>query len=822
MTISAPAFTTGGSQLTSYAVDPTLPGVLYASNGSQVWKTSNMGCDWSPVFDLPLLPTLDVQITSLANARIKQIEIPETPAAIGRVYLLIEESVGPAFKPIVVVSKDGGVTWKSFDDGLPPVTGGAWSLQFSPGNMNIGYLHVRNNPVDLGDDIYATDDAGTSWTKRNAESIGTTGLVIDPIRPDDVWTYGPAGLFHSTDGARTRSHLDSVASGIGMLDVFHGPDAPARIMAYETETQTFSVSKNGGATFERIHSCPGFGLSITHANTADQVIQSSHANVCQFKAPEYWIPITRPSVEDLNDLQAPRSENPYVFGRAARSIQVYMGLNVAAQLPGIPAEVPNVNPLETSLQPKNKAMKLKVGQSQTVDYNFDLPGNPQPLDVFFIVDTSSSMESTIAGLRAGMRDIIAELNKSSLDVQFGVGEFKDYPIPGFGSAEQGDVPYRLLRAIGPPDDTLVTALEQLRSSGGGDQAESQLTALYQAVTGNGDPGFVSAGADARFRDGAYKIIVDITDAKFHRDAAHPSPDFQVVADALEADSVKQIGLSIYGVNGPDGTGDLDDMAAATDTVAPADGVDCDSDGKLDLQPGDPLVCLITDFDGSGNMNLTPAIISTVQALTESVEVELAIPRNTEYIAAETPSLLYPAVDVTGNNNLGFNVTFQCTRPLAGSTRTIELKALVDSAEITTAKAKVTCKTLPAEPKIHKPKPPFIPAPAPVVVPAALPALAPAPPPPAIESVGSPQQIAQLQGAVMPQQQEELQVAAAYNTAEKLNDVAVREEYQFSSYKNNNEPNPAPLYLSAAALSMLAGFGLKLRKAPAHRTARRRR
>jgi hypothetical protein len=821
MTISAPAFTTGGSGLTSYAVDPVMPTVLYASNGTEVWKTSNMGCDWAPVFQLDALPDLDVTATTLANAVIKQIEIPESPAAIGRVYLLVEESLGPVrFRPHVVVSKDGGVTWKSFEDGLPLVTGGTYSLQFSPGNMNIGYLHVRSNPVDIADDIYATDDAGTSWTKRNSESVGAVGLVIDPITPTEVWTYGPSGLFHSVDGAKTRSLIQSVATNISMLDVFHGPAAPARVMAYEYETQTISVSTNGGTSFTRIHSCPGFGISMTHANAANQVVESTHGNVCQFKSPEYWLPITRPSPEDLYDLSAPRIDPALIFGRASRSIQVYTGLGLTAHLPGIPAQVPNVNPLDTSLRPQRKSLKLKVGHSQTVDYRFALPGNPRPLDVFFIVDTSSSMESTIAGLRSGMRKIIEDLSRSSLDVQVGVGEFKDYPIPGFGSPDQGDFPYRLLRIIGPPDDSLVNALEQLQSSGGGDPPESQLTALYQAATGNGDPGFVAADQDAAFRAGAYKIIVDITDAQFHRDAAHPSPDFGAVATSLNDRKIKHIGLSIYGVNGPDGTSDLTDMAQETDTVAPTGGVDCDEDGHIDLQPGDPLVCLITDFDDSGNMNLAPAIVSTVRALTDNVKVELVVPEDRRYIQS-IDHAIYPAVDVSGDNTLGFNVTFECTKPLAGSTRTIELAAKVDDVDIASATAKVTCKKLPKHPKPHPPKP-FIPPPAVAVVPAALPALAPAPPPPAVESVGSPQQIAQLQGAVMPQEQEQIQVAAAYNTAEKLNDAAISEEYQFSAYRNNQAPSPGPLYVSAVALSMLAGFALKLGRSPALRRSRRRR
>ena len=125
------------------------------------------------------------------------------------------------------------------------------------------------------------------------------------------------------------------------------------------------------------------------------------------------------------------------------------------------------------------------------------------------------------------------------------------------------------RQLADADADLADALEKLESSGGGraDLPESQLTGLYQAVTGEGQSGFVPPEQDADFRPGALKEIVHITDAAFHDDAAHPSPPFEQVAAALRDRGVLQIGLAVYGRNGPDGLPHLTDMASSTDTPA---------------------------------------------------------------------------------------------------------------------------------------------------------------------------------------------------------------------------------------------------------------
>lgn len=814
--IAAPAFTEGGADLTAFAVHPQLPFVLYATNGQQVKISDDSGCTWKDFFSVGLLPTLGSTVSS-ANSRVKSIEIPENPIGPAPVYLLIEQTIGPIVRPHVVTSGQGGGL--DLLSGLPQATGGVYGLHIAPSEANVLYLHVRSNPASVQDDIYRSNDGGGTWTKRNGDqATASQGLAVDPLNENEIWTFGADGLYRSSDGGETRAFMDQVGPPVPLVDIFHPPGRPQRVMAYEAETATVNMTHDGGKTWTRFMGPGGSARSWAHGNEEDQLLFAQHLRVDDYKPPSFWDLVSADyEQEDLSDLQADRSRFPSVFGFTARTIEKYTGWNENIELPDIsdldPAEIVD----ESSLVPAETRLRLQPGDSKKVDYTFTLPPNAVPLDVFFLVDTSSSMDSSIAGLRKGMQSIISALEDSGIDAMYGAGEIKDYPIPGFGDPQAGDFPYRLNRAIGPVNDELSEALTKMDASGGGtvDYEESQLTGLYQATTGAGEPGCaaevseegqpcVPPGQGANFRPDAVKVIVNITDYGFHDQAAHPSPPFAQVAQALSAQDVKQIGLAIYGAEAMEGmnaaVADLSEMAEETGTLA-ADPVDCDGDGDFDVGAGKPLVCRVTDMVDNDTVNIAPAIIETVKAVVQEVKVELV--RSDGKPITDVEPAVYPTVDVTEQNALGFALTFTCPRRLAGTTQDLTLAAKVQGGTVATAAATVTCAKLPKAAIVKKPKQP--PPPPPPVVPVfppapiAIPALAPAGPPPVPETISSTQSAAQAQGAVAKQEQQQLQFAVAY--AAFRNDEA----YALSSYVERRGPSPAPLYLTAAMMSLAAAF-----------------
>ncbi|HET7482826.1 MAG TPA: YCF48-related protein [Actinomycetota bacterium] len=804
--IDRPAFPTGPAELTGYAVDAYSPAQMYATNGQALMVTADMGCQWQPRFLIDTLPSLDKPISSV-NSTIVDVDSPISNYAHHNVYLTVAEKIGPVTRPHVVVSRDAGNSWKLIDNGLPAATGDILGLYVAPNHPEDVYLHTLN-PAG-GDQLFASTDGGANWEQRTSPTDETTSvyMAIDPQNPNELWLSGPNGLLHSLDGGRTRTKINSVASGTGMLDVWHASGEQSRVMVYEPETSTFSFTTDSGRTWSRMGGPIAAANALSMSSTsAFDILVSLHQGIYRLQdsaTGPVWRWLGTPP-RDVLDIKSDRLPTPSFYGRTSAEIVKYTPASSVTLSPfevhaaSVTGQVPHLLPEHTNLT-------LRPHEQKQVPYKLDLPPLPNPLDVFFVVDTTQSMEASIDGLRRGMQAIIDQLASKGLDVEFGVGEIKDYPIPGYGDAQQGDFPYRLDRRIGPPDDELKAALERLESSGGGavDAPESQLTGLYQAATGEGDPPWVPAGQDAGFRPGATKVIVNITDAPFHDEPQHPSPPFESVVSALRNKGILQIGLAIYGPRGARGLPDLRRMADETDTVAP-EPVDCDGDGKPDLETGTALVCEITDQDYDGALNLAPAIVATLEAVTQEVPVEMEAADVPELVADISPALI-PSVDLKEKNELDFDVTYSCPPSLFGKTQKVTLEAKVSGTTEATTTTTVKCK-----PPIETKKPDKV---LPQIVSRALAApiavLAPPPPaPPVIENFPGSQSAAQAQGAIATEEQEELQVATVQQRARYQ--PKGEDEYRFSSLRET-QPSPAPLYTATALLTAAFAVATALRK-----------
>lgn len=802
--IGAPEYPAGPPRaITEFAVDPFAANVIFATNGTSLMKTDDGGCSWDAQLVLDTLPTLDIPFSG-ANAQIVDIAIPESRYANSNIYLLVAEKAGPITRPHVVVSRDGGRNWAASDSGLPPATGALLGINVAPDSPQ--FVYIQATLPTGNEELYASTDGGRQWSRRSgiASEGGAFDMAVDPQNSNELWFWGLGGLYRSTNGGASRSLIDYVPPNIPVTDVWRGSESASRILAWAAETSNFFASTDGGRTWTQMGAplAAGTALSIAHGPAQFDVLLSMREGMFQLTK-SGWRDISPPSGVDLLDIEVTRTGPPALLGRTPTTIEVLPSIESGVTLSPFevrPADVEDAGTPE--LTPEQIKMTLKPGEKKTVDLDLDLPPLPNPLDVFFLVDTSKSMDTTIAGLRLGMQQIIDDLAASGLDVQFGVGEFKDYPIPGYGDPEAFDFPYRLDRVIGPPDEELKAALERLESSGGGrrDQPESQLTGLYQAATGAGDPPWVPAGQDAGFRADATKVIVNITDATFHKEPQHPSPPFETVATALKDRKIFQVGLAIFGPNGALGLPDLREMAEQTDTYAP-EPVDCDGNGSADIAVGQPLVCEILDEDYDGSLNLAPAIVATLKAVTKEVNIELVPTESDELVAKVSPGLL-TNVDLKEPNQIGFEVTFSCPRSLFGTKNNkVPLEAIIGSRTEAETIATVTCKP----PVVEKTKPnpkkalPLLLVPTVRTVVAL--AAPPPPPPPVIEQIPGTQQMAQAQGAMATEEQEQLQVAVV---RQRTTFQSAKEEvYEFSAYKEPKS-SPLPLYLAASVMGLAYG------------------
>ena len=799
--IEAPAWAAGGGEITSYSVDPGVSNRLLASNGSVVMETRDGGCSWKEIFAVGLLPSLEIPVSS-ATASVKSVTVPQGRS--DHVYLVVQETLGPIIRPHVVVSRDRGKTWAASDEGLPLATGGVVALEFAPSSPDTGFLLVRE-PGTGGETLYATTDAGATWQVRSGrgEPSISSGMAVDPKDSDLLWFWG-VDLRHSTDGGRTKALVNRLAPPVPLFDIHRPSTAPARIFAYQGETQDFMRSDDGGQTWWPEGTPLGSALSVTHAPATGQLVMSVHNALFRFVEPSYWIEITPEGVEeiDLYDLQADATARPLVYGNGGTYLASYSGLNFEVRLPDVGVDpFPPIDPTGAHLSPPEKTLALPPGGRREVPYKLTLPKHPTSLDVFFLVDTSKSMESTINGLRHGMNQIVEELAASRVKTRFGVGSFKDYPIPGFGEPQAGDYPYRLDRALGPADESFTAALEGLSSSGGGDRPESQLTGVYQAVTGAGDPGFVEEGQGAGYDKNAVSVIVHMTDDGFHDLPGHPSPSMDAVATALRAEKVFHIGLAVWGQNGNvPAVRDLSTLSERSDSIAPTD-VDCNGDGTADILEGQPLMCEIRDEVRTGVLNLAPAIIATVKSVTREVPVELEAVGSKGLVESVSPAV-YPRIDTIEASGLDFGVTFNCPRRNERTTDEITLRARVLDVLVATAQVDIVCRPFigPLKPKPEEPR--LIPPPALPVAPAqAFVVVPPAPPAPIPETMPGTQPNSQPQGAMAEQEQEQTQLA--YVHAGGLLQTEVEEELAFSDYSTRARRGvpPAALYTTAGLMAL---------------------
>lgn len=167
-------------------------------------------------------------------------------------------------------------------------------------------------------------------------------------------------------------------------------------------------------------------------------------------------------------------------------------------------------------------------------------------DVFFLVDTTGSMSSTINGVATSLASVIVPgIQEAISNAWIGVGRFEDFPAGGYGSMGThagtsvpglpvDDIPFWLHSVMRDPNvpgemAQIQQAVEYLRDTGiGGDGPESHVEGLYQTATGEGfDPWVPAQHCEMApddpvpprgypcFRAGALPIVVLVSDATMH-------------------------------------------------------------------------------------------------------------------------------------------------------------------------------------------------------------------------------------------------------------------------------------------------------------------
>jgi photosystem II stability/assembly factor-like uncharacterized protein len=195
------------------------PATLYVASASGgLWKTTDSGTSWAPVFEREATVSLGAVAVAPSNSDVVWVGTGEANA---------RNSVSPGDG--VYKSTDGGKTWRHA--GLRD-TRHVGRIVIHPTNPDIVYVaalgHVWGPNRERG--LYKTADGGKTWAqvKYLDADTGFIDLAMDPIDPETLYAaayrvrrdafsggnpaeqFGPlAGLYKTTDGGKMWARLSN-------------------------------------------------------------------------------------------------------------------------------------------------------------------------------------------------------------------------------------------------------------------------------------------------------------------------------------------------------------------------------------------------------------------------------------------------------------------------------------------------------------------------------------------------------------------------------------------------------------------------------------
>lgn len=277
-----PAMTSG--RIADIAIHPENENVWYVAVGSGgVWKTTNSGTTWKPLFDKE-------KVYSIGSITID----PNNPHTI---WVGTGENVGGrhvGFGDGIYVSHNDGKKWKNMGlENSEHIS----KIIVHPENSDIVWVASQGPLWSKGGDrgVYKTIDGGKTWKRTLGDEawVGATDILIDPTNPEVLYAAtwqrhrtvagylggGPgSGLHKSTDGGETWKALKNgiPKSNLGKIGLAMSPfNAEVIYAAIELDRKKGGVyiTNNGGTTWTKQSNAVGGG---TGPHYYQELIASPH------------------------------------------------------------------------------------------------------------------------------------------------------------------------------------------------------------------------------------------------------------------------------------------------------------------------------------------------------------------------------------------------------------------------------------------------------------------------------------------------------------------------------------------------------------------
>jgi photosystem II stability/assembly factor-like uncharacterized protein len=219
---------------------PSQPNVFYMGmvNGG-VWKTTDYGRVWLPIFDAQSSGSIGAIDVALSNPNVIYVGSGE---GLHRPDL----ATGDGIYKSVDAGKTWTHVWKQSNQQIPRIS-------IDPTNPDRAFVAVMGHPYGPNPErgIYRTTDGGKTWEKvlYKDEYTGAGDVQVAPNDPNTIYAnlwdaqHGPwenssfagpnSGLFKSTDGGNTwkplTKGLPTAADGIGRIGISIAQSNPNRI-----------------------------------------------------------------------------------------------------------------------------------------------------------------------------------------------------------------------------------------------------------------------------------------------------------------------------------------------------------------------------------------------------------------------------------------------------------------------------------------------------------------------------------------------------------------------------------------------------------------
>ena len=249
-----------GGRVNGVSGVPGQPNTFYfGSVGGGVWKTTNAGRTWNPVFDSQPIASIGAIGVAPSNPNVVYV-------GTGEADMRSQISYGNG----MYKSTDAGKTWTHI--GLDN-TRQIGRVLVDPQNPDVVFVAALGRVYGANPDrgVYRTRDGGATWQKVlfKGNDVGAIDLNFDPSTSQTIYaslwntrrppwsiyppSYGPgSGLYKSTDGGANWQQLTSglPADGVGRIGVAVAPSNRSRVYAIvDAKEGGLFRSDDAGATF---------------------------------------------------------------------------------------------------------------------------------------------------------------------------------------------------------------------------------------------------------------------------------------------------------------------------------------------------------------------------------------------------------------------------------------------------------------------------------------------------------------------------------------------------------------------------------------------